>query len=254
MITTATAKGSRRYQEDHYFVSTFVDGTLIGVMDGHNGAAVSALLVDLFPKLWSEVRKTENNYETVLLEVFKRAADMTKFYGEGSTASLAFIWSWKGQQYATIAVLGDSPVIGESEGGRYSTCIWIGPDHNARSNPEERSLAIQRGGIYDRGYIWNDLGDMGSGLQMTRALGDVALDRILDRTPEVFTIGLGLFLLIGSDGLFDPTHADGKASYDDVLACIRNGGTADSIVQQAVAVPTNDNVTAVLWRQEEQKS
>jgi serine/threonine protein phosphatase PrpC len=90
-------------------------------------------------------------------------------------------------------------------------------------------------------------GDYSHGLQMTRALGDVACAKFLNRVPEVFTIYLGDWLLIGSDGLFDPSHLSGDA-YDDVLACIRNGNSAEDLVRQAVALPTRDNVTAILWR------
>lgn len=242
MITHDTAKGSRSHQEDAYFVAQFIEGTLFGVMDGHGGGAVSALLVDLFPKLWSDVRRNEADPEKIFPEVFKRATELTNYYSEGSTASLAFIPT--DESRAVIAVLGDSPVIVE----RLRGDIWIGPDHNARSNMEERASAILRGGIYDQGYLWHGLDGI-NGLQLTRALGDVGMGDVLNRIPEVFTVRLGNFLLIGSDGLLDPGHMskDGTAA---VVAELRTEQTAKQMVQRAIDAPTNDNVTAVLWRRE----
>lgn len=241
MITSATAKGTRQYQEDSKIIAQFVNGTLLGVMDGHGGAAVSALLVALFPELLAEVCKTETEASQIFLKVFSRAHEVTKFYHEGSTASLVFIP--KGETVAHIAVLGDSIVIAERKDGS----LFVGPDHNARSNQEERSRAVARGGVFQGGYIWSGYGDNASGLQMTRALGDCALDQVLDRTPEVFTISLGNFLIVGSDGLIDPTHLQ-KNVLTSLVDEIANGRTAEELVQRAIDLPTNDNVTAVLWR------
>lgn len=242
MFTATSARGKRSYQEDRYFIAEVPDGTLVGVFDGHGGDEASSVLADSFANFWSAI--DGDCYTHALLETFKMADSLTKQYHSGSTASVVFIP--KNEKMAYIAALGDSPVLAEKSDGT----VFIGPDHNARSNPEERSQAIARGGIYQNGYMWSDYGDNSSGLQMTRAFGDVACRNFLNRIPEVFEIPLGNWLLVGSDGLFDPKHMDGRSSYDDVLACIRNDNTAEHMVQQAVALPTNDNVTAILWRRD----
>lgn len=242
MITTATAQGRRPYQEDDYFWTEIPEGVLMGVFDGHGGDEVSDILAEMFPKFWSVFDGLD--YPQMLVKMFAAAATLTEGYHAGSTASVVFIPS--DEKTAYIAVLGDSPVIAEQASGE----VFIGPDHNARSNQAERDLAIARGGVYHSGYMWSDYGDLGAGLQMTRAFGDSACSNFLSRVPEVFTIPLGDWLLVGSDGLFDPTHTDGRASSDDVLACIRNDNTAADMVRQAVDLPTNDNVTAILWRRQ----
>jgi serine/threonine protein phosphatase PrpC len=241
MIEQATAKGSRHSQEDRHIVVHYPEGTLLAVMDGHGGDTVSGFLAESLPSVWSQHLATDLNIRQVCVLVFRALHVQTQFYHAGSTLSLAFISTDK--KFAYIAVLGDSPVIADRKNGS----VFIGPDHNARSNHEERSKAIARGGVYSDGYMFASFN--GDGLQMTRALGDCSLNSILDRTPEVFQIELGDFLLIGSDGLLDPTHY-GNSAAKRVIARIVAGATAAQLVDRAVNIPTEDNVTAVLWRRE----
>ena len=239
MITTATAKGRRPYQEDRILWSSVPEGTLFGVFDGHGGDEVAAFLAAELPKFWSAI--DGDNYEHALHKIFVMAALTTQEFHAGSTASVVFIPA--DEQTAYVAVLGDSPVLAERADGT----IFIGPDHNARSNQEERSMAIARGGIYQGGYMWSGYGDNASGLQMTRALGDSGCRNFLSRAPEVFTVPLGDWLLIASDGLLDPTHTK-LSPMDVVIKAISEGQSAKQLVAHATRVPTNDNATAVLWR------
>lgn len=244
MITYEVALGNRPEQQDRLMWATVPEGTLLGVFDGHGGAEVADLLDERLPIFWSMMGGL--SYAQSVIRLFEAAAQLTAAYSAGSTASVAFIPH--DEQSAYIAVIGDSPVIAEKGDGE----IFIGPDHNARSNPEERSQAIARGGIYQGGYLWSDYGDNAQGLQMTRALGDYDCRNFLSREPEVFQITLGNFLLIGSDGLMDSTHAKGAAPVQQLIADLRAGKTAAQLVQQALSVPINDNVTALLWRRNEQ--
>ena len=62
---------------------------------------------------------------------------------------------------------------------------------------------------------------------MTRVLGDTELDSIINRQPEIYSVPLGSFLLVGSDGLFDPTHRTSVAEQAAHLAeCIFDGKDA----------------------------
>jgi serine/threonine protein phosphatase PrpC len=76
------------------------------------------------------------------------------------------------------------------------------------------------------------------------------LDKVLSREPEVFSLALykGKFVLMCSDGAVDPSHAAAKASIDSIVALVEAGGDAQEIVERALAVPTRDNVTAILVR------
>lgn len=239
MITTATAKGRRPYQEDRSFVFETVEGVLLGVFDGHGGDEVSSFLAQMVPNFWGAI--DGDSYIHALYKIFEMANSLTKEYHVGSTASVVFIPTNKKTAY--IAVLGDSPVLADQA----DHIVFIGPDHNARSNQEERSTAIARGGIYQNGYMWSDYGDNASGLQMTRAFGDVACRNFLNRVPEVFMIPLGDWLLVGSDGLLDPTHTN-TCPPGEFIEEIYAAKTAQELVDRAVRIPTHDNVTAILWR------
>ncbi len=90
----------------------------------------------------------------------------------------------------------------------------------------------------------------GSGLQMTRALGDATLSKVLDRTPEVSVrlLGAGSFVLVATDGAFDPGHNNTNGAIDEVVNLIESGNEAQEIVDRALEIPTRDNVTALLVR------
>lgn len=270
-ITHATAKGRRPYQEDTYFFYTNSQGTLAAVFDGHGGDDVSTLcknylsgeplfeedfedddtvLIDFPKKLVTSKTPGWDVLEAVqppkkLKELFENLNVLTASYRQGSTASV--VWIPKTEKKAYIAVLGDSPIIVRTRQGTIS----ISPEHNVRSNPKEAAAAEARGGILSGGYVWNDLGDLGDGLQMTRALGDKSLNKILDRNPEIYTVDLGKnsWILVGTDGILDPGHKDHEARVSHFVDLIENqNADAARLVDDAVKLPTHDNATAVLLR------
>ena len=149
---------------------------------------------------------------------------------------------------AYVAICGDSPVIVNQPDGT----LWVSPEHNVRTNITERELAIRRGGIYERGYIWNDspYSDNARGLQMSRAMGDPHMGNRILHTAEIKQVPLGDWLLAGSDGLVDPGHIGGEGSStpEKMAELIDGGADADELVDFAVNLPTHDNVTAILWR------
>jgi len=71
-------------------------------------------------------------------------------------------------------------------------------------------------------------------------------DTVLNREPEIFRLPLGpeSFVLVASDGVFDPSHATSQSTV--IADKIENGAGAQELVDAALAVPTNDNVTAIL--------
>jgi serine/threonine protein phosphatase PrpC len=88
------------------------------------------------------------------------------------------------------------------------------------------------------------------GLQMARALGDSHLKGVLSTEPDINTVAMGKtgFVLVATDGLFDPTHHGFEKSKAAVLALIKDGADAQYLVDNAVLRDTNDNVTAILAR------
>lgn len=245
-LTSAEAKGRRSYMEDFHFTSIRPEGTLLAVFDGHGGneASEKAMLefhayfdfqLEMFEK--GNIRDT---YRTAVASL----AEVLKDYQDGTTLSSVYIPT-EGN-IVTTAVLGDSPIL---IGG--ATSLWVGPDHNVRSNPAEADAVTERGGFIQNGYAWRRFD--GQGLQMGRALGDAPLRQILSTEPEIreLLITDETFILVATDGLFDPGHSNPDA-IGDVVKLLRSGShgefTAGELIQNALHRETGDNVTAILAR------
>jgi len=255
MLTHATAVGSRSYQEDRYFTAIHQDGLLFGVFDGHGGEGCSTYLADHFfgSFFFHSDNPKINNARQAFRETFAAMAKETHDMVDGSTASVVWIPNTekeKGglkctkaiQDTAIVAILGDSPVVIGTPRG-----FHLSPDHNARSNDKECQAAVKRGARWDGDYLWNQhWGSRAHGLQMARAFGDVDLP-FLRRVPQIYTRPIHDFVLIGTDGLFDPGHTL-ASRVPDIVTMVRVGHTAEQLVEIAVDLPTGDNVTAILWR------
>lgn len=248
-ITKATAKGTRSYQEDTSVIAELPQGTLLGVFDGHGGDEASQFMMHYFVKMFKEALSRDEYCVSALRAAFKESALRLRDYGSGTTASVIFTSTGSGRMVCT-AVIGDSPIIAKVENTQdwrtFNSAIWFGPDHNVRTNEAERKAAEARGGRYNDGYICKGY----NGLQMGRALGDATLSSILSTEPEinVITVAHEGFILIGSDGLFDPAHYDFKEAAEQVLALIDKGSDAQALVDRAVMAVTGDNATAILVR------
>jgi len=247
MITTAQIKGPRSTQEDRFVVATVSEGALLAVMDGHGGAEVADYVARHLKAAWETIRP-EYDVAPKMRQVVTALHMMTNEYHAGSTLSLVFIPTH--EKVAYVAVLGDSPVIVSQPNGT----LHISPDHNVRTNSDEARAAMSRGAVIVGGYMHAGVlhtepyhFGCGPGLQMTRALGDVELDSVLDRNPDVYSVPLGEFVLVASDGLFDPAHsADPKRQAYDFAIMVGVGATAEDLVH-SVKQP-KDNVTAILWK------
>lgn len=239
-ITKATATGRRDYQEDRFFVSRQKSGTLIAVMDGHGGDKVAQRIAQFLPAMWRKYHVA--NAKTTILSIFHELNLLTRHEEEGSTTSVVFIP--EGSTTVHAAVLGDSPIIIQGVEGKLN----VGPMHNARSNPAELQAAKEKGARFDGNYI--HAGPFSGGIQMTRSFGDRDFENILNRSPQYYTVECdkSSFILIGSDGLFDPSHFKVEEEITAVVDQIRLGADAENLVKRAVMIPTEDNVTAILVR------
>jgi len=244
-ISTASAQGARPYQEDRA-VPLWIDGKgwLLAVFDGHRGASTADKASAALPGLFqSHLQRDPENFAGALRETFRALHQLSRNDVSGSTASAVFISA--DAQRVWWAVLGDSPVaLSDFQGN-----IRAGPDHNIRNNVSERLAAERNGGVYSGGYL-EDPQIPGTGLQMTRSLGDADLDRVLNREPEIESIPLGgrAIVLVGSDGLFGPEAAPRTDQLARLLKMTRDGADAEDLVKVALRRETGDNVTAILWR------
>lgn len=235
-------QGARSYQEDRFFTMTGPEGTTIGIADGHGGHWTASQVVKELPGTFQDaLGDSPNDPEKAMRIAIAHIVGITSNNNDGCTLSLVFIPLDQSKAY--IAILGDSPVIVRDKDGQDS----ISPEHNVRTNKAERSAAEARGGTCDGYYLFN--GWSSQGLQMSRALGDRSLGRVLSREPEIYTVALGpgSFILVGTDGLLDPSHKDHTAAAN-ITKLVAEGASAQMLCNYAVDIPTEDNVTAILWR------
>ena len=243
IVSFAIEQGPRPYQEDRHVCLRInqpnLKGWLLAVMDGHGGEFVSKLCAENIKKLFriSDASRAEES----LCRLVASLNHLTEPYSEGSTFSAALLLD--NVSKISVAFLGDSPVVVVDKEGE----IHVSPEHNVRSNPFEREAAQKRGGIYDGGYIWNDMGSLGKGLQMSRALGDSYLGKILSREPEIYTIDNPEWVLVASDGVFDPEHHNTRQLLEEVKKYAIKRSTAKDIMKWAKDRGLKDNATALVW-------
>jgi serine/threonine protein phosphatase PrpC len=245
-ITHATAQGKRDYQEDRYKIDVTNDGILLAVFDGHGGAETSEFCEK---NLLGAFNAVADNPSLPFIRdkvwgIFDRLRIRTRENHDGSCVSIVFIPSSLDRAY--VGILGDSPVIIKTKDGEY----WHSPEHNVNSNPAEVKRLQGLGATVYGGYAYApNSGFSASGLQLTRSLGDSEFSSILSREPEIFEIplGLGSFVLVGSDGLFDPSHKS-SANASTIVELIEKGATAGNLVNHALSIPTEDNATSILLR------
>jgi serine/threonine protein phosphatase PrpC len=243
-VSTGSAQGARPYQEDRAVHARIANkGCLLAVFDGHRGATTaektSKALLPAFESSWDG---HSGDVSAVLRETMEFLVRLTRDDVSGTTASIVFITN--NAQHAYWAVLGDSPIAILDSKGR----IHIGPDHNVRTNLEERSAALGRGGRYVGGYLEDaELPDVG--LQMARSLGDADLARVLSREPDIGEVPIGGsgIVLVGTDGLLSPGEGPASEQLARLLQMTRKGADADALVQDALRRQTGDNVTAIVW-------
>jgi serine/threonine protein phosphatase PrpC len=246
--TSATHVGLRGYQEDRFFTVSCPKGLLIGVFDGHGGQQVSHLASEKFPGIFAdEITEPKATPRTALKKAINKLHSLTRHLNPGSTLSLAYI-PYRGNT-VTCAILGDSPIVIKDAEGK----INIGPEHNVRTNYEERRAAEERGGIVLNGYLCASFS--GGGLQMARALGNYHLNRVLSRVPDIYTVKVNQdsFVIVATDGVFDPSHYNFAVAAESIVKLVEEGAEAQAIVDRAVAMPTGDNATALVARFEGKK-
>lgn len=247
-VSSDTKKGGRPHQEDRLIfskkrISDQEFGWLLAIMDGHGGNYVAEYCAKNLEIFFEQAL---NKKKEVDLDVLRGTVNLlnesTRHQEAGSTISLAFISETSAK--ALVAILGDSPVLILDRHEK----INIGPEHNVRTNLKEKQAAISRGAEYSDGYIY--VGDYG--LQMSRALGDSSLDEVLSREAEVYEVELGdnSFVLVASDGIFDPSHYEISDQINRIYAMIKNDQNckAEHLVKDAISRRTEDNATAIIWR------
>jgi serine/threonine protein phosphatase PrpC len=239
-----SAQGDRPEQQDRFVARELPGGALFfAVMDGHGGAQTADLLARDAAAVFETALAERRDPVLALRETVRRLTDITAPENAGSTLSMVYIPAHAERAYA--AVLGDSPVLIKDPKG----VPRISPLHNARSNPQECESAVARGARYVEGYL-EDPEVPGHGLQLSRALGDRALTRILNRDPEVYSVPLGKpsWVLLATDGVLDSFEEDLEEQLRRLADEVESGRDAQAVAEAAVRRGTGDNVTVIVWR------
>lgn len=234
-----TQQGPRPYQEDRWFLAYVLDGYLAAVMDGHGGDKTSEYVKRRLEEVWVSFEQLPPIER--IKETFKALHLFTQQERSGTTLSLA--WFPDNEERVYTAVLGDSLILVKS----YSGEVYTSVEHNVRSNPKSEAEVREKGGFVRGGYAMMHFS--GDGLQMSRALGDANLAPILTREPDLadYPLGKGSFVLLGTDGCFDPGHGDEDA-VGKVVKMVEEGATAKEVVSHAIDKGVYDNATAILVR------
>ena len=82
---------------------------------------------------------------------------------------------------------------------------------------------------------------------MGRALGDSYLSKILSREPDIYTIDNPQWVLVASDGIFDPDHENTSQLIEKVKKYAIRRSTAGDIMKWAESRGLKDNATALVW-------
>jgi serine/threonine protein phosphatase PrpC len=253
-ISQFTLQNLKKYQEDRSFVTEMNDQILVRVFDGHGGAWTSEHAVNRTPKIFKRLSKAiKKDPDKTLTKIISTLVAETNDHHSGSTVCIV----WVCNNIAHVAVLGDSSAIIRTENQE----IRQSPEHNVRSNAKEALEAEARGGrIAVNGYLFDKWRIDGPGLQMSRALGDKELGRVLNREPEIFHIPLNddSWILVCSDGFLDPSHQD-STFLEEIVDSIENRNlSAKELVEEAASMHVSngimkkarrgDNSTAILIR------
>jgi len=245
-LSQNTQQGRRPYQEDRLVYKISEDGVLAAIFDGHGGDYTSNFCAEMLFAAFDTVG-ADAELPTVIdkmRRLFGILNFATEHMEEGTTASIVYITPQLDK--AVVGILGDSPVIIKNKGAEY----WHAPEHNVRSNPNEVKRITKVGGYVHGGYAFSGRGSLDAGgLQLTRTLGDKAFSDILSRDPEIFEheLGVGSFVMVGSDGLFDPSHQSSSPARE-IVELVERGREAGDLVKHAIDKPTHDNASAILVR------
>jgi serine/threonine protein phosphatase PrpC len=241
-VSFANLQGARPRQEDRWIASPIstplFSGHLLAVFDGHGGESVAEKARALLPSILLRTLTESSDVSQALRAAIAALAQATEKEMAGSTASVALV----SDSALAVAVLGDSPIAWLNSKNEFQTVLL----HNARTNIAERERAQARGAVYTDGYLEDPM-DPRWQLQMSRALGDASLRRILERSPDVYQATPGAVLLLTSDGILSP-GAPVEPQLRGFIDDARRGATADTLAEDAVRRRTGDNVTVVLWR------
>lgn len=199
-------------QDSIQLIETFEgrdDAAWIGVYDGHylptefleDEVVPDKMAVAHLVEAFREAVKDGKNYEDAFKEAFAKVDKKIKSQGWGGTTATVVLIEGNDAWVANV---------GDSHAYKFKKVVKperLTADHNIISNKSAKKEAIDRGAVYARGYIHYS---GGTGLKLSRSLGDRSLDKVVSHEPEVNKYKIeqdDQWLVIASDGLWEEVGA-----------------------------------------------
>lgn len=232
--------------EDVYGVFPQEDGSLlVVVVDGHGGKECAARALGLLDAAFAQAYGEAKDAASALAQAGRRVARETAACASGGVYTA--VWLPGGRDRLVYGQLGDTAAFWRDREGRLART----PDHNVRVNRAELERALGRGGWFAHGYLFSPAGDQG--VQSARVIGDAAMGGVVDRLPQIGAGELGRagYLVLCSDGLCDPSHADPSsegAFFESFLHALEASGSVVRAVEALCAFPFIDDVTVLAVR------
>ncbi len=250
-ISTYTAIGSRKMQEDRIFTHRFDDefgaplGCFVAILDGHNGheaaEGICAMLPHAIPTFAHALTANNLDHERLLAGLCASLHTASAHFVSGTTFAAAFVDL--SRKKATVANIGDSIVFHVRNGSLMAKTIA----HNARSNRKERMKVVRRGATWREGYLFHQ----NYGLQCSRSLGDKCIPELLHE-PDITTCALAPkdALILATDGVINTSNAHHeRAGIREIVTQIGRKGTIaaqDVVLIGMEHCGGKDNATAIL--------
>lgn len=250
---------------------------IFAVLDGHNGAAAAIFTKEnLFDDVMGAMPPNLSRDEWLAMLPRALVVGFVKTDKEfqrkerssGTTVTFVVVDEWT----ITVASVGDSRCILESQGGAVST---LTVDHRLEENEEERDRVAASGGEVGRLSIYGgvEVGPLRcwpGGLCLSRSIGDMDVGEFIVPIPHVKQVKLSSAdgrLIIASDGVWDALSCEAVAKCSRGLPAEL---AAKQIVQEALCIrglqddttclvvdlmqPKNANVSPAAKKQSKLKS
>lgn len=257
LISVFQTTGNRFTQEDRYSVINLLDGSLVCISDGHNGAEASdivaknigAIFEEEYVKTWDEVgSRNDLNIEEeqeIIKRVVSKLARKTNALNSGATLSLCYFRSigadedMKRRVRVLLATLGDSPVaIHDGEEFHMTplhSALKGAPDFTHIQTLIQEAVSTNDSShsywnaAIENGYLWINARTPSKpkGLSLTRCLGDREFSHVLSREPYVnaFDVRTDSVILMASDGvLLDSQQKLAEERLDELILHAKDNG------------------------------
>lgn len=229
--------------EDAQASEVLTDGSaLLFVADGHGGRDCAELAAAEFPRAFRTAFQSGNEPVDALAAAAESAAEQTRNADSGAVYTA--VWVAAAHDRMAYAQLGDTAAVWRDAQGRLRRT----PDHNVRSNRQEREAAEARGGRYRGGYMLGP--DRLYGIQPARALGDREMGPVASKAPEIAadTLQARSWVVVSTDGILVPVQGDADAeerALASLIGALEHGSALDAALESVFGSRFIDDVTVL---------